>query len=121
MTFTYDEEQLKLPLGLVAVQPRCLVVPHQLVARITSWRQACRLAWRLRQTRISYRTFAQLTGTYAPHVSDYFSVHDNRRELPARYAGVACDALGNKVLAQYLAQVCKVTLLEEMQAARRAA
>ena len=119
MTFPYDET-LPLPLGPVAVRPRSLVVPPQIIMRLTSWRQACRMAWKLRHPRITQRTFAELSGCYAPHVSDYFSVHDNKREMPARHAGIACRVLGNKVLVQYLAQECKVTLLEEMQAASAA-
>lgn len=43
-----------------------------------------------------------------------------RRELPAAKAGVACQVLGNTVLAQWLAQDAHVTLLEEMQAERSA-
>lgn len=101
-----------------------LVLPPEVVMRIKSYRQACRLAFKLRHPRITQRTLAELAGLYPSHVSDDFSVHEGRRELPARHVGAVCAVLGNTVIAQYLAQCCHVTLLEEMQAAvaaRRAA
>ena len=109
-----------LPLMGGVVQAQRLVVPPQVVMGLKDWRHACRLAWKLRSPRITQRTFAELTGCYPSHVSDYFSVHAHRRELPAAKAGVACQVLGNTVLAQWLAQGAHVTLLEEMQAERSA-
>ena len=109
-----------LPLMGGVVQAQRLVVPPQVVMGLKDWRHACRLAWKLRSPRITQRTFAELTGCYPSHVSDYFSVHAHRRELPAAKAGVACQVLGNTVLAQWLAQDAHVTLLEEMQAERSA-
>lgn len=116
-----DRQTLPLPLMGGVVQAQRLVVPPEVVMGLKSWRHACRLAWKLRNPRITQRTFAEVTGCYPSHVSDYFTVRDNRRELPAKQAGAACLALGNTVLIQYLAQEAQVTLLEEMQAARRAA
>lgn len=117
----YEAGQLPLPLLGGVVQAQRLVLPPEVVMRIKTWRQACRLAWRLRNPRITQRTFAELTGCYVSHVSDYFSVHEHRRELPAKHAGQACLVLQNTVLAQWLAQTCQVTVLEEMQAQRMAA
>lgn len=117
-------EQAALPLIGGVVQAQRLVVPPEVVMGLRSWRHACRLAWKLRNPRITLRTFAELTESYISHCSDYFSVHDKRRELPARKAGVACLVLGNTVLIQYLAQTAHVTLMEELQAGvnqRRAA
>lgn len=116
-----DPYTAPLPLLGGVVQAQRLVVPPQVVMGIKSWRHACRLAWRLRSPRITQRTFAELTGCYPSHVSDYFSLHAHRRELPAAKAGAACLVLGNTVLVQWLAQEAQVTLLEEMQATRRAA
>lgn len=118
---SYDGHTLPLPLLGGVVQAQRLVVPPQLVMGIKSYRHACRLAWKLRNPRITQRTLAELAGLYPSHVSDYFSVHDTRRELPAKHVGAVCLVLGNTVIAQWMAQAAQVTLLEEMQATRRAA
>jgi len=120
-----NDLQLVLPLlGGVVQSPR-LVVPPEVVMGIKSYRHACRLAWKLRRTRITQRTLAEVAGLYPSHVSDYFSVHVGRRDLPAKHVGAVCQALGNTVIVQYLAQAGQVTVLEELQAAhlqaRRAA
>jgi len=114
-----DRVTLPLPLFGGVVQPQRLVVPPEVVMGLRSWRHACRLAWKLRNPRITLRTFAELTDSYVSHCSDYFSVHENRRELPARKAGIACLVLGNTVLVQWLAQESRVTLMEELQAQRQ--
>lgn len=113
--------QAELPLLGGLVQAQRLVVPHEVIRRLPTWRHACRLAWKLKRTRITQRTFAELTGCYPPHVSAYFSQHEDRRQLPAEKAGVACAVLGNLVLVQWLAWQCQVTVLEEFQAQRSAA
>lgn len=116
-----DQHTLPLPLFGGMVQAQRLVVPPQVIMGLASYRHACRLAWKLRNPRITQRTLAELAGLYPSHVSDYFCVHADRRELPARHVGSVCTVLGNTVIIQWLAQVGKVTLLEELQAARRAA
>lgn len=118
VSYPPGDEQLALPLlgGLVRAQR--LVVPPEVIMGLKSYRHACRLAWKLRSPRITQRTFAELTGCYYSHVSDYFSVYENRRELPGRFSGIACSVLGNTVIAQWHAQQGQLTPLEEMQAAR---
>jgi len=115
-------DDLTLPLALMGgvVQGQRLVVPPAVVMQIRSYRHACRLAWKLRVVRnLQRRTLAELAGLYAPHVSDYFSVHENRRELPARHIAAVERVLGNTVISQYQAQQSKLTVLEELQADRR--
>ena len=114
---------LPLPLMGGVVQAQRLVLPVEVIARIESYREACRLAWKLRRTRMSQRTFAEVSGLYAPHVSDYFSAHEQRRELPARHIPAAESALGNTVISQWLAYRAQLTVLEGLQAQqqRRAA
>lgn len=115
-----DELTRELALMGGVVQAQRLVVPPQVVMGIQSYRHACRLAWKLRVIRnMTQRTFAELTGTYTSHVSDYFSVHENKRELPARHIAVAERALGNTVISQWIAQQSKLTVLEELQAERK--
>ena len=127
-----DEHTLELPLafGVVQAQQR-LVLPPAVIAKIGSYRQACRLAWKLRRARnLTLRSLAErCPGLYASHISDYFSVEPYtkkgkpRRELPARHVAEVEAELGNTVINQWLAHRGQLTVLEELQAerARRAA
>lgn len=126
MTFPYDDsarDQARLALVGGVIQAQRLVVPPQVVMGLRSYRHACRMAWKLRRVRnLTYRSLAeQVDGLYLSHVSDYFSRHEHRRELPARQVGPVERVLGNTVISQWLAQQSQLTVLEEMQAARRAA
>lgn len=114
-----DAHTLALPLVGGVVQAQRLVVPPEVVMAIRSYRHACRLAWKLRVVRnLTRRTLAEQAGLYTSHASDYFSVHEHRRDLPARHIAAVERVLGNTVISQYLAQQSKLTVLEEMQAAR---
>ena len=113
------QAQLALMGGVVRAQR--LVVPAQVVMQVRSYRHACRLAWKLRSIRnLTRRTLAELTGLYTSHVSDYFSVNESRRELPARHIAAVEKVLGNTVISQWVAQQSHLTVLEEMQADRAA-
>lgn len=116
-----DDPTLPLPLLGGLVQPQRLVVPPAVVMQLKSYRHACRLAWKLRHPRITQRTLAELAALYPSHVSDYFCVHEQRRELPARHVAAVERVLGNTVISQYLAQQSALTVLEELQASRRGA
>lgn len=115
----HADHQAQLALLGGMVQAQRLVVPAQVVMGIHSYRHACRLAWKLRAVRnLTRRTLAEQTSLYTSHISDYFSVHDNRRELPARHIADVERVLGNTVISQWVAQQSKLTVLEEMQADR---
>lgn len=119
---SFDVLNMVLPLVGGVVQPQRLVVPPEVIMQIKTYRQACRLAWKLRKIRnLTKRTLAEACGLYASHVSDYFSVQDNRRELPAKHIAVVERVLGNTVISQWVAQQSKLTILEEMQAERHRA
>jgi hypothetical protein len=106
------QKPLRLLGGLV--QPQRLVVPVEAVLQLPDYRHACRLAWKLRRPRnLTYRTLAELTGAYASHVSDYFSVHDKPRELPARWIPAVEAVVGNTVISQWL-EVERQRALEEL-------
>lgn len=114
-----DSHQAQLALLGGMVQAQRLVVPAQVVMGIRSYRHACRLAWKLRTVRnLTRRSLAEQTRLYTSHVSDYFSLHDHRRELPARHIADVERVLGNTVISQWVAQQSKLTVLEEMQADR---
>ncbi len=116
-----DRQTLPLPLMGGVVQAQRLVVPPEVVRGLPTYRHACRLAWKLRSARITQRTLAELAHLYTSHTSDYFSLHSNRRELPARCIAAVEAVLGNTVISQWLAQQSQLTVLEELQALRRAA
>jgi hypothetical protein len=127
MTFSYDgSRQGMLPLMGGVVQAQRLVVPPEVVINLSSWRHACRLAWKLRNPRITQATLAELVPElYQSHVSEYFSAvavsskGKRKRELPARVIGLVEAIIGNTVMSQWVAQQSKLTVLEEMQAARQ--
>lgn len=112
-----DDATLPLPLMGGVVQAQRLHLPTELVARLPSYRHACRLAWHLRRPRnLTMRSLAEQAGLYVPHVSDYFSAHATRRELPARMVATVELVLGNTAISQWLAQQSQLTVLEELQA-----
>lgn len=115
----YDPHTRELPLVGGVVQAQRLVVPAEVIAQLRTWRQACRLAWKLRAVRnMTKRTLAELTGSYASHVTDYFSVRENRRELPTRQIAPVERVLGNTVMSQWVAHQSRLTVFEEVQATR---
>jgi hypothetical protein len=117
MTSSYE-----LPLFGGVVQAQRLIVPTQVVKGLESYRHACRMAWKLRSIKgLTRRTLAEHAGLYATHVSDYFSVKPNKRSLPAEHIAAVERVLGNTVISQYQAGKSNLTVLEEMQVARRAA
>lgn len=122
MTSPYDSSplhQAQLALLGGVVQAQRLVVPPEVVMGILSYRHACRLAWKLRAIRnLTRRSLSELTGLYTSHVSDYFSLHEHRRELPAKHIAAVERVLGNTVMSQWVAQQSQLTVLEEMQASR---
>ena len=86
MPIDFLNEQRALPLFGGVVQERRLVVPTEVIAKLPTYRHACRLAWKMRFPRnLTQRTVAEYGGLYAPHVSDYFSVRATRRELPVSF------------------------------------
>ncbi len=120
MKRSYDPLTLPLPLMGGVIQTQRLTVPPELVAGLKTYRHACRAAWKLRNPRITQRTLAELAGLYASHVTDYFSVRDDRRELPARHVAAVERVIGNTVISQWLAHQSRLTVLEELQAGQRA-
>ena len=108
---------LPLPLlgGVLDCEP--VFIDPKVIRQLKSFRHACRLAWKLRRIRnMKKTTLADLVdGLYAPHCSDYFSVNEKRRELPAKFIGRVERVLGNHVMSQWQAWDAEVTLLEEIQ------
>ncbi len=99
-------------------------VPMQWVKACKSYRQAVRMAWKLK--RVTYMTNAQLAAEaelYPQHVSDYFAQDDSpkRRDLPAEAVARFEAVVGNTLISQWLASRSKLTVLEQMQATEKVA
>jgi hypothetical protein len=99
-------------------------VPNQWIRHAKTYRQAVRLAWKLRRIdRMTYQQLASEAELYPQHVSDYLADDDKptRRDLPAdavaRFEGV----VGNTLVSQWLASRSHLTVLEELQATKVAA
>lgn len=98
--------------------------PHQWVHMAKTYRQAVRLAWKMR--RVTYMTRQQLASEaelYPQHVTDYLHEDDkpSRRDLPAQAVARFEAVIGNTLVSQWLASQSKLTVLEEMQATRAVA
>lgn len=115
-----DDFTAPLPLVGGVVQRQTLLVPELVLKGLPTYRHACRLAWRLRVVRNITRTALAeaVPGLYLSHLSDYFSAHANRRELPARFIPEVERVLGNKVVTQWLVYRGQGALLEEVLADR---
>ena len=119
-----DDFTLPLPLLGGVVQPQMLHLPPEVIERIASWRDACRLAWKLRRVRnMTKRTLAEQAGLYASHVTEYFATHPAgaapKRELPAKAIARTERVLGNTVMSQWIAAQSDLTVLEGLRAERR--
>ena len=100
------------------------VLPTALLTSVTTYRQAVRLCWVLRRAKgLTVSDLARDFGFNRQHVSDYLN-HDDlqtRRSLPAERISDFEDVCGNSAITQWLAARSRLTVLEELQADRRAA
>lgn len=104
--------QLELPMLTYYQGPR-LVAP-EIVAGIQTYREAVRTCWNLRSRRhLTKRLLAEAAGLYPPHLSDYLSECETRRELPARHIVAFENECGNRVITQWIAAQAKLTILEQ--------
>jgi hypothetical protein len=100
------------------------VVAPEIMRTAKTYRQAVRLCWQLRRVRnMTYRQLATEAGLHFQHVTDYFNADDkpSRRDLPGQHVRAVETALGNTAISQWHAAQAALTVLEEMQASRRAA
>lgn len=100
------------------------IVPPSLVTKARSYRDAVRLCWELRRAKgLKVSDLGRDHGFTRQHVSDYLNVDDKpkRRSLPAHRIVDFEDLCGNSAVSQWLAAQARLTILEEIQAARAAA
>lgn len=113
-------DQMKLPLLCRLDAPS--VVPHQLIELCKDYRDAVRLCWELRRVKnMTRRRLAEDAGLYPPHVTCYLNDGKRQRDLPGGAVRGFEWACGNTAISQWHALQAHLTVLEEMQAQRRAA
>lgn len=113
-------EELRL-LGGVVNGPAFL--PADVIDACATYREAVRISWAHRRIKaMTQRTLAELIESYPSHVSDYLHADDkdSRRNLPGDRLNAFAAAVGNWGVQQWLMHQAKLTLMEEVIAARAA-
>lgn len=99
------------------IERKAMSVRGAVIAGLPTYRHACRLAWKLRNPRISHSTLAEMVPTlYRSHISDYFSVRPVARELPARHIAAVERVLANTVISQWVLAQSGLTVIEQLMA-----
>ena len=114
-------EQMELTLLFARIDGPS-VVPDKFIKACETYRDAVRLCWALRRVKkMTSLTLAESAGFPANHRTDYLSDDESRRELPAKHIRAVEYVCGNTAISQWIAMNAKLTVLEEIQAARLAA
>lgn len=124
------QQEQEVSLGFLRIRPSepMQFIDKAEIARCVTYRQAVRLAWDMRQPRgMTMRTLAELCGMYPQHVSSY--LHEDpllpsgapRLNLPAEKINAFEAAVGNYAVSQYLNHLGRLTIMQEVIAAQRAA
>lgn len=111
-------------LQVMGVIPAPKPVPSGMVNACRTYREAVRMAWALRRVQgDTLASFCAAHGLTPQHLSDYLNKDDGpkRRNLPADHLRKFNQGVGNTLVTQWLVAQDGLTLLEEMQATRRAA
>jgi hypothetical protein len=119
-----DDHPLQLEFPLLARMEGPSVVPVEILRTAKTYRDVVRLAWQLRRVRnMTKQVLASEAGLIPQHVTDYLAKDDkpNRRSLPGNVLAAFECAVGNTAVSQWHASRSHLTILEEMQASRRAA
>lgn len=98
-------------------------LPLEVVNECATYREIVRVSWAHRRTKaMTQRTLAERVGCYPSHVSDYLQADDkpSRRDLPAERLNAWAATVGNWGVQQWLARQSKLTIMEEVIAARAA-
>lgn len=126
-----QETPHKAPVGAHEQVPRDVMgaparfLSREAIAACASFRDAVCLAWDHRARRgMTQRTLAELLEIKPSHMSNMLSREPldrhgkPRQDLPARYIADFERVVGNRGVAQYLARMAMLTLMEEVIAQR---
>lgn len=112
----------QLPLPMLTYVNGPVMVDTALVDATPTYRAAVRACWAARnRPRMTKRQLAEETGCYPSHINDYLHESDKKRDMPARHIAAFEVACGNRFISQWIARRSELTVLEELQAQRRAA
>lgn len=115
-------DQLEFPLMGRIDAPS--VAPEHWVRMAKTYRQAVRLAWKLKRVhKMTRQQLASEAELYPQHVTDYLHEDDKpgRRDLPAEALPRFEAVVGNTLISQWLARHAKLTVLEEITATKAVA
>lgn len=107
----------KIAPGFELLEPPA-VVSNWYVSKCKTFRQACRMAWQMRRVRnMTYEMFSAYGGFTRQHVGDWFNKDDKptRRSMPAHCIAQSEAIVGNKLISQWVAVQCGLTVLEVIQ------
>ncbi len=105
-------EQLALPMLTVYEGPR--LIDMEIVDACRTYREAVRACWDMRTRRhLTQRVLADEAELYASHVTDYVSLDDAKRELPAKHINGFEISCGNRFISQWMARRANLTILEQ--------
>ncbi|WP_347558543.1 XRE family transcriptional regulator [Robbsia sp. KACC 23696] len=100
-------------------------LPEDAVANCSTYRAAVWLAWENRRHRgMTKSRLAEVCDLYAPHVTHFVNplAQDGkgkrRADLPAEKISAFEAAVGNRAVSQWLSRRARLTIMEEMIAAR---
>lgn len=111
-------------LALLADLPQPAAVSTGIVLLCKTYREAVRMSWALRRVRYdNFASFAAAHGFLSQHLSDYCNADDlpGRKDLPGKLIPMWNCGVGNTLVTQWITAQNGLTLIEEMQATRKAA
>lgn len=114
---------IQQPLRLLCRLDAPAVVPPQVIAGITSFRNAVQTCWALRHDKAdgAQSACARHIGAQVSHMSAYLADEDDeskrpRRDMPAKFVRAFEAWCGNTAVSQWMAANAKLTVVEEIQA-----
>lgn len=109
-----SDKMLQRQLPMLARLSAPSVVHPDSINNCRTYRDAVRLCFALRRVRrMCARSVAEHAGIHPPHITDFLSDKDGRREMPAKYIQGFEDICGNTAITQWLAKQAALTINEE--------